>query len=379
MFFLGVGMFIPSRQVTVVPCSPFTIPPEFAIHVGPLPAWEWIERTMRVEEKVLKSVVFVGNETPRGFIPNGTAVIGLVELDPNMGNTVLITAAHVLKQIPGETFSIRVNRRDGSAEVRRINKKSAITFKDKAIDLAVVPDSLDPSIYDIAPFQVNSENWARAAQEFGEPSPGDEVCVVGLYTTHYGHARNAPVVRIGHIAALPNEKVMTDVGYVHAYLIECHSIAGLSGSPVYVTIPRIRIRDGEIQHYEDAYYLPLGILIGHHMIRSKEAELAVPQFQQQPEDRGEDESNEMPLDERRTGFAVVLPIQHVFQIFESDLMKKIFREAADDLKAKSGFRPASADSPALEVGLPSNDVPPSDRGAFTRLLNAAARKPEPKD
>jgi hypothetical protein len=171
---------------------------------------------------------------------------------------------------------------------------------------------------------------------------------------------------------------MTDVGYVHAYLIECHSIAGLSGSPVYMTIPRVRIRDGEIQHYDDAYYLPLGILIGHHMIRSKEAQLAVPQFQQLPEERDEDQLEEMPLDERRTGFAVVLPINHVFHIFESDQLKKIFEQAADEAKAGSGFRPASAASP-LEVGLPSNDANPNHQEDFRRLPGAAARKPAPKD
>jgi hypothetical protein len=310
---------------------------------------------MRVDEKVLKSVVFVGNETARGFVPNGTAVIGLVELDENSGNTVLITAAHVLNQIPGDTFSIRVNRKDGGADVRKISKKAAITFKDRAIDIAVVPDSLDPSIYDIAPFQVDSEKWLKALEAFGDAGPGDEVCVVGLYTTHYGHARNAPVVRIGHIAALPEEKVMTDVGYVHAYLIECHSIAGLSGSPVYLSVPKMRVKNGEIQFSNETNYLPLGILIGHHMIKSKEAQLAVPQFQQAPDEREQDESGEMPLDERRTGFAVVLPINHVFDIFESDALKKIFGQAADELEAQSGFRLASAVPSPLDLTLPSND------------------------
>jgi hypothetical protein len=170
-----------------------------------------------------------------------------------------------------------------------------------------------------------------------------------LYTSHYGHARNAPVVRIGHLAALPEEKVMTDVGYVHAYLIECHSIAGLSGSPVYLTIPRMRMKDGKLQYAKEGFYLPLGILIGHHMIKSRESELAVPQFQQIPEERERDDSDEMPLDERRTGFAVVLPINHIFDMFESEELKKLFGRAASEEMAKSGFRPASAVSSPLEL------------------------------
>lgn len=83
----------------------------------------------------------------------------------------------------------------------------------------------------------------------------------------------------------------------------------------------------------------------------------------------------MPLDERRTGFAVVLPINHVFEIFESEALKKIFGQVADELKANSGFRPASAVSSALEVGLPSNEANPNQQEDFRRLLGAAARKP----
>ena len=239
---------------------------------------------MRVDEKVRKSVVFIGVETERGFSPYGTALLELIIYE-DMGNPVAVTARHVLDSIPGEFASIRVNRRDGSAATIKVAKGQSITFKDKAIDLAVLPISLNSVEYDTYLIPLQSSAWAWQIETFGEPSFGDEVCVVGLYTTHYGHTRNIPVARVGHIAAMPEEKVMTDRGYVVGYLIECHSIGGLSGSPVYWNVPQLRVLDGVIQKFDNPQYVPLGILIGYHVIESKEDEIVVPQFQQAPEQR----------------------------------------------------------------------------------------------
>jgi hypothetical protein len=64
--------------------------------------------------------------------------------------------------------------------------------------------------------------------------PGTVVSMIGLFRSHYGAERNTPVVRIGNIAAMPEEPVRTHYfGYIKAYLIEAMSIAGLSGSPVF--------------------------------------------------------------------------------------------------------------------------------------------------
>jgi len=41
----------------------------------------------------------------------------------------------VIEDIPGETISVRPNRKDGSSDTRKVVKISVITFKDLAIDL----------------------------------------------------------------------------------------------------------------------------------------------------------------------------------------------------------------------------------------------------
>ncbi len=63
---------------------------------------------MRVDERVRKSVAFIGAENERGFTPYGTALIGLVTFE-EFGNTVIITAHHVVEDVPGDTVSVRLN------------------------------------------------------------------------------------------------------------------------------------------------------------------------------------------------------------------------------------------------------------------------------
>jgi hypothetical protein len=313
-----------------------------------------LEARMRVDEKVRKSVVFIGTENSRGFLPYGTALLGLASYE-DMGNTVVITAQHVLDSIPGDVASIRVNRNDGSSEVLRIPKRVAITFKDRAIDLAVLPLGLDPSIYEIFLIHLRSAAWAEQLTKHGDPQPGDEICVVGLYTTHFGHIRNMPVARIGHIAALPDEKVMTDRGYVYGYLIECHSIAGLSGSPVYWMIPEFKMEEGKV--LRQITYVPLGILIGYHVIETREDELIVPQFQQASEYRELNERPNQRSEERHTGFAVVLPINHIFSMFESEQMTSILKDGIEHARKKSGYRPASAAPLEIDPPYPTRTPP----------------------
>ena len=70
--------------------------------------------------------------------------------------------------------------------------------------------------------------------------PGDEVFITGLFVNHFGEERNIPILRIGNIAAMPEEKVKTDtMGPMDAF-IEARSIGGLSGSPVFVHLTGVR-------------------------------------------------------------------------------------------------------------------------------------------
>jgi hypothetical protein len=351
--FLRLRDYLAIISLTPHPASASS--PEFAglsanFHFIPKYVWEWMGARMRVDEKVRQSVVFIGVNGSAGFIPLGTGLLGLAMCE-DMGNCILITAKHVVDSIHGDAFAVRINRRDGGTECKTVHKAATIAFDNKGLDLAIFPFSLgNPTEYEASMIPLTSDAWNWQIEALGEPSPGDEVCVVGLYTTHYGHIKNIPVVRIGHIAALPEEQVMTDQGYVLGYLIECHSIAGFSGSPVYWTVPPLHFKAEQKRpmQFPNYTYVPLGILIGYHVIESKEDAILVPQFQIAEEDRDYGQQSEK-TEERRTGFGVVIPIQHVFKVFEGEWMQKLMRENIQDIRRKSGYRKASA--------MPTTDVP----------------------
>ncbi len=61
---------------------------------------------------------------------------------------------------------------------------------------------------------------------------GDEVFITGLFGYVAGSQKNIPIVRVGNIAMMPDEKVPTEGEPMEAYLIEARSMGGLSGSPV---------------------------------------------------------------------------------------------------------------------------------------------------
>jgi hypothetical protein len=337
-----------------------------AFRLMPIGAWE---RLLRVNPNAKRSVVFVGIETQRGFVPIGTGFIGLVKYE-DVGAPLVITARHVLDMISGDDFYIRLNRRDGTAESKRLSKSTMITFNDRSVDLAVIPAPIDAAIYDVFAIHIDSALWKKQIDDagLGGPSSGDEVSIIGLYTTHYGHAKNMPVVRIGHIAAIPEEKVLTAKGYVNGFLVEVHSIAGLSGSPVFWNLPPVKIINDELQYLPAIEHIPIGIFTAYHVIQSRDDEAVVPQFQTDPADWQEEKPPETSSDERRTGFGVVLPINFIFEIFEGDEMKKKLSQAVEEHRKASGHRDASA-------APPTSDENPTHREDFMRLVGAAARKP----
>src|SRR5262249_31714644 len=67
---------------------------------------------------------------------------------------------------------------------------------------------------------------------------GDEVFMTGLFTKMQGKSRNAPIVRTGNVALIPDsgETLSCMKGFrdAEAYLVEARSVGGLSGSPALV-------------------------------------------------------------------------------------------------------------------------------------------------
>ncbi len=65
--------------------------------------------------------------------------------------------------------------------------------------------------------------------------PGDEVFIAGRFVHHEGTQKNLPTARFGNIAMLPHEPIRHGRGHLQeSFLVECRSLAGYSGSPVFL-------------------------------------------------------------------------------------------------------------------------------------------------
>ncbi len=327
---------------------------------------------VRVHFELPTATVFVGRETPGGFVPEGTGfLIGFSYRD--FAFAYLVTADHVVEDIPGDVIAARLNRKTGDATTVTLKKNNRIQFKHE-LDIAMFGIDLDASIYDQTMVKIDREEHNKTLETFYRPGLGDEVATVGLYSTHFGSIRNLPVVRIGHIALMPGEPVLSHRGYVTAYLIETKSIGGLSGSPVWLNVPSVIVRGGQLQHFHDRDQacVPLGIVTGYHMVASDADQIPVPRIQGSPLKGSKDAD-----DNRNTGFAVVIPWEILLDMKDDPQMKKLLDDAIEAHIKGSGARPASVFGGRIyghsEL---AKDENPQHREDFTRLLGAATRKPK---
>jgi hypothetical protein len=223
---------------------------------------------MRVPDETRKCVAFVGMKTARGYEVKGTAFfIGRRRQvgDHNFSFMYAVTAKHVIDGIrdKGSDICMRVNFRDGSSQWIE-SKASSWRFHpdDLEIDVAVLElmpnDQVDLLLF---PLEAFATDEIISKEGIGI---GDTVFLTGLFASHYGRKRNIPIVRMGNIAAMPEEPIETSFGLFDAYLVESRSIGGLSGSPVFVQQERLRMHNGELVYAPlgSPFYL-LGLMHGH--------------------------------------------------------------------------------------------------------------------
>jgi hypothetical protein len=220
---------------------------------------------MRVPDEVRKTIGFIGYEDKRTgeFKPRGSFFF--LGHDPNTGEPVsekvyLVTARHVIDKLRDKGVDdaiLRLNPKDPNAPPIKIAVPLAKWFShpsDESIDVAitkVVAETGIPNTHDHLTLS-SSRCATEAALNLGA-----EVFVSGLFRHHYGNRRNIPIVRIGNLAALSEEKISIGSGReIEGYLIEARSIGGLSGSPVFLNhegAPLVGLIHG---HYDDQKAAP---------------------------------------------------------------------------------------------------------------------------
>jgi len=151
----------------------------------------------------------------------------------------LVTAKHVVEKIKStygvDTIYIRINCNKNSCQWLALAISEFKFHDDINVDVAVSKFDFDPNWDHLnvpESLFIDSSNISNF-----EIGIGDELFVTGLFVNHHGQFRNLPIVRIGNIVAMPEEPIKSTFGDVEAYLVECRSIGGLSGSPVFHVDP----------------------------------------------------------------------------------------------------------------------------------------------
>lgn len=157
--------------------------------------------------------------------------------------------------------AIRLNVPSGQAEVI-VPKKNEWTIHPDGDDLAIAKIKIEPfdlPVRYILPEGFLSEEILKM-YDFG---PGDETFMVGRFIGREGKQRNTPTVRFGNISMMPIESMRRSNGKEQkAFLVECRSIPGFSGSPVFVWVQEWGLRQGR-QYVRGMGPWLLGVDCGH--------------------------------------------------------------------------------------------------------------------
>lgn len=337
--------------------------------------WGWTEyyigirgETLLISPAVQKCVVFLGRRHNGVERIVATAFFLSLKVD-RFYFTHLVTAAHIIEHTKSSDYS------DDGIIYLYLNSNSGTRFKtirseikhwymhptDSAIDVAVLPFKLLSEFdhlvvgFEFPPeFEKNPQRW--------EIGVGTDVFLTGLFVRHRGRQRNIPIVRTGTIAALPDQNEPVDISEsdneernVTAYLIETHSLGGLSGSPVFAN--PVNVNSEHMQDRLHAMHIWIGVVSAHW------------DFEQDQSER----------EKINSGIAIVSPKESVKQVLDHprliEMRDKTIRQetkrnaptmddGGEPLKQKT-----RAPKPEDRI-----DIPIPTRGQFERDLAKATRK-----
>jgi hypothetical protein len=298
---------------------------------------------MHVPDKARRSVFFIGDLTEEGeFRPRATAFFVIVpsSRDPAKWHAYVVTAAHVVEQCQrlGRQMYSRINRRDGGAEVIPMTVDRWWFHPDiatEATDVAVAPIAANWEVIDHDPIPLPEREATPIGSEQQAIGLGDETFAIGLFQNHAGQERNIPIVRIGNIAACPEELVSTRYGNIRAYLVEMRSIGGASGSPIFADIPAPplpfhfmrdpRFKPPDPEEVNWFRYRFLGLVQGHFDTRFPEDQIA---------------SDGEPSGSVNSGIATVIPAQKVIEtLYQPDLQAE--RDKIDERFPPDAVKPSA--------------------------------------
>jgi hypothetical protein len=276
---------------------------------------------VNVPDDIRKCVVFVGYQLANGDYEFAGSAFYIGEgLGKHAVSVALVTARHVIDGIRGlglDKVFIRYNAKSGGSKWQSTRLEDwKYHPSDASIDVAFLRMGI-PDAYDhlVLPKSVVATPELLLKNEVGL---GDEVFVTGLFKHHTGAQKNVPIVRVGNIAAMQEEKVQSRAfGLIDAYLIEARSIGGISGSPVFVNLGSSRRIGGSTVFYSGGpAFLLLGLIHGHYDVDH-------PLVDALEVDANQGQASTAKLN---SGIAIVVPVQKVLEVLDSNQVKSSLYE-----------------------------------------------------
>lgn len=324
--------------------------------------------TVRLSDDLRKAVIFLGVRTPgpdggERFVAAGTGF--WLNYD---GWSHLVTCRHVAKSLDGSPFTLRCNLKTGTVAYADIERMDWFYHPDKSVDVAAVPLGLaDDAEWLVLPQAITLTKALIDERRIGI---GDFAYVIGLFRLLQGTKRNLPVVHTGNIALMPGDdplpvwdKVERKLYEVEGYLVEAHSIDGLSGAPVFAR--RTFALDESRKSFLGGEIGLLGMWQSSWGGEPSK-ELAVGYS-----DMGQPIS--VPL-----GLGIVVPADKIIETLElADLKKE--RERRKELSRKLAAASTQSAPIAKSAGDDGEPEAEEHRERFSRLLDAAVKQPKSSD
>jgi hypothetical protein len=168
-----------------------------------------------------------------------------------------VTNNHVINKCL-ETVAIRLNTVDGVADVVETNPNDWKRHSSGA-DIRAIPIKLDFTQHKYISVPKKFLLSLEIATLL-EITPGHDVFMVGRFINKEGKQKNTPSVRFGSIAMMPHEPIEDGYGIKQeSFLVECRSIPGFSGSPVFVRLDEhnpFRLRQFDYKRFVELTDMP---------------------------------------------------------------------------------------------------------------------------
>jgi hypothetical protein len=288
----------------------------------------------RIHDMLLKSPFFIYpsmQEARAGESVGGTGFLVCKRFEQNAeyGQIYAVTNEHIIAECKNNVV-LRLNSENG-IQYESTPKKDWRPHPSGIYDVAVLPiDLLDSDFRRYISDQLFLSEKIVEDQDIG---PGDDTFMIGRFVGHEGKVQNLVSVRFGNLSALPNEPMQIErQERGKNFLVECRSISGYSGSPVFVWIDPNRPRppiwaSPTLPTYNATRYGPflLGIDAAH--------------IETQIEVKQSERARKIGTVSFITAMSVVVPAWHLTELLETpELVEQRNREDEEiTQKKKAGF------------------------------------------